>query len=504
MEANLKALEIEDDCGKSSVAPQQGHHPLDVARYTSQTCRLWRNLVIQSSSIWANVIDLRVLLPASDERRKEVIDRSSNSPLAVRGMFAAGNEGMCRFFLSLLNNNWDRFRSIHVYIDHEWPFQTGALDIIYKPAPELESFSLQSGCFDDASCAAYVQLTSKPLFSGHAPKLQQFRCSNILFNLDAPWTRHLRMISFSFGVNTSQVISALPHMSLLESLELRNAVVFKPNESSHQVPLRRLQRIYAECFLDTCLAVLASIEPPPGCGLYLMLQDSHPEACDIPEVTRVLTKYAECYFNSTEVTSISVDSCFQEIYVATEPLRQSRELSLGFLAVVSADLFMTPGIHAAFFKSFSSCDFSKVTRFKFYEHKQVEATEPTLGSLFALLDSVETLQIFNELTLQLLSRISIAGRPPFPSLKILVIVAFDWHAPPVADSFATKVLRFITHRRQHFTAPLEVLDLTGFEFHDPQDLSDFEALDGLTVLSKRKGVVSAYRCGSGNSNLLQI
>ena len=151
----------------------------------------------------------------TDEWRKEITNRLDNYPLAVRGTFAAGDEHMCRFFLSLLDKHWDCFRSIHIYIDHEWWIEKGTLDMIYKPVPKLESFSLD--CLYEEHLSVYVPLAERPNFSDHAPKLHNSRCAQVLFKLYAPYTGYLCMVAFSFGVNTSQIINALPHMPLLVS-----------------------------------------------------------------------------------------------------------------------------------------------------------------------------------------------------------------------------------------------------------------------------------------------
>lgn len=60
---------------------------------------------------------------------KEVIKISGNSPLAIRVMFPAGNEATDKFFLSLLNDNWERIRSFHVLVHQGWRFGHGTLDI---------------------------------------------------------------------------------------------------------------------------------------------------------------------------------------------------------------------------------------------------------------------------------------------------------------------------------------------------------------------------------------
>jgi len=58
---------------------------LTVTRHTSQVCRFWRSLILGSTSIWGRVIDLNVLKASSQIWRDEVLKRTGEAPLDIKG-----------------------------------------------------------------------------------------------------------------------------------------------------------------------------------------------------------------------------------------------------------------------------------------------------------------------------------------------------------------------------------------------------------------------------------
>jgi len=100
MHANL-AHGFADDNGRDSYTY---HHAVNVACYASPLQNL-EEPDSNSPSMWANIVDLRIIFRGSDGWR-EVFKGSGNSPLAnIRAMSPAGNEAMGQFFLSLLNDD---------------------------------------------------------------------------------------------------------------------------------------------------------------------------------------------------------------------------------------------------------------------------------------------------------------------------------------------------------------------------------------------------------------
>ncbi|KAF8910202.1 hypothetical protein CPB84DRAFT_1764891, partial [Gymnopilus junonius] len=61
---------------------------MTIARRTSQVCNMWRTVMLDSPSLWANIIDLR---QSQGHWREEVIRRTGTSPLSIRGYFDGSN-----------------------------------------------------------------------------------------------------------------------------------------------------------------------------------------------------------------------------------------------------------------------------------------------------------------------------------------------------------------------------------------------------------------------------
>jgi hypothetical protein len=112
--------------------------PLTTARHTSQVCASWRQLIIDSPSLWGNIIDLRSLQQKSDAWRNEVLIRTGNSDLSIFGNLGGeGRKHMKEFLEKLLKNHWTRIKWVHIRIysfgTEDWP--DSAWSALGRPAP---------------------------------------------------------------------------------------------------------------------------------------------------------------------------------------------------------------------------------------------------------------------------------------------------------------------------------------------------------------------------------
>ena len=119
--------------------------PLTTARHTSQVCVSWRQLVISSSSLWGNIIDLEFLNQKSDIWRNEVLLRTGSEDLSIRGdiVYDDNAPGVAEFFELLLKNHWTRIMRVNVTVDirsRRWPDDVWST--LERPAPALQSFSI--------------------------------------------------------------------------------------------------------------------------------------------------------------------------------------------------------------------------------------------------------------------------------------------------------------------------------------------------------------------------
>src|SRR6266567_3695438 len=77
---NLNTLTDTDFIGKFSGKPE---FSLVTARHTSQVCTSWRSLILPSSSLWANTINLKHLDQKNHNWRREILKRTGDSPISV-------------------------------------------------------------------------------------------------------------------------------------------------------------------------------------------------------------------------------------------------------------------------------------------------------------------------------------------------------------------------------------------------------------------------------------
>ncbi|KIM34926.1 hypothetical protein M413DRAFT_32909 [Hebeloma cylindrosporum] len=142
--------------------------PLTITRHSSQVCASWRQLILGSPSLWGNMIDLESLQQKSDTWRNEVLLRTGNSELSIKGNVMAETS---EFFVSLFKNHWTRIKRIQVLFcmhAEEWPDAWNALGC---PAPSLRLCSIHFGY-------GLPRIYSSPgfsLFANHAPLLTSFQ-----------------------------------------------------------------------------------------------------------------------------------------------------------------------------------------------------------------------------------------------------------------------------------------------------------------------------------------
>lgn len=88
----------------------QGFYPLHVARYCSQVCQSWRQTMVGSSQVWADLIDLdQIKHQDNDHWMDLVMQRTGRALLSVVGHRGVGSHRASqRFFTFLLTEEWPR------------------------------------------------------------------------------------------------------------------------------------------------------------------------------------------------------------------------------------------------------------------------------------------------------------------------------------------------------------------------------------------------------------
>lgn len=194
--------------------------PLVHNRRTSQVCRQWRRVIVNSPSIWGNAIDLQYVNQSGDEWRKEELNRTGNAPLTVIGQVGKDpvwlidhNLYAIPFTLTLLDAHWSQIRTliIHSYnaaINEQLQIASS------RPAPNLEKLVIalhQNRVGNNAI-----------LFMNHAPRLRTLGTHGLSFNLSGTsWSSNVRDLNLSWSqrdMSIPELLHGLANMASLETL----------------------------------------------------------------------------------------------------------------------------------------------------------------------------------------------------------------------------------------------------------------------------------------------
>ncbi|KAF9558788.1 hypothetical protein CPC08DRAFT_709375 [Agrocybe pediades] len=237
-------------------------HPLTCIRNVSQVCRRWRELTLQSASVWANMVDIYFLSKASEEWRNEIMRRTGNAGLSISGSLHAILDGQLspeeQFLARLLETEWHRVVKIRLYIRNSQ--QNMHLDILQifwtKPAPSLREFGVKAVDGDGG-----VSLPPRAaLFNNNAPHLRSFRWHGLNFDLRAAWIGQLSQL---YLPKTCTVLTYDPDIPFLDELP-----------TLQKVDLPELRHFTITADLGACFAFLTHITPNPTCVLKMNTRDS--------------------------------------------------------------------------------------------------------------------------------------------------------------------------------------------------------------------------------------
>lgn len=139
---------------------------LTVTRYSSQVCRGWHQLLMESPDIWATSLDLQCLNQQGDEWKNEAFRRMGDNCLLI--VIGELNKywPSSRFLTFLLENHWTRIRRLFVQDLGSSP-GSGINKAFKKAAPNLEILAFVDG---SGHCCKVLQ-DGVPLFANCAHQL---------------------------------------------------------------------------------------------------------------------------------------------------------------------------------------------------------------------------------------------------------------------------------------------------------------------------------------------
>ncbi|KAF8965057.1 hypothetical protein BDZ97DRAFT_811493 [Flammula alnicola] len=283
---------------------------LTTTRRTSQVCRYWREVILGSPSLWGRAIDLDHLKQKKPRWRNEVLRRTGDASLFVKGS-SVETASQADFLLSLLDMHWSRIREFYVTFRFE---AKSILDderwgVIQTPAQDLQSFTLVFWRYTPRVLSS----TNKAIFSDNAPSLRKFHCPAVALNLQAPWLSQLRRMELENPPFTVQeLLVKLGEMPLLEYVRLNKGIRATLGDSSLSelpcITLPRLENIVILNTFENGISLLDHISPATGCGLSLAIHPPIlPSDAYLAAAHRCLSRYLQSICSSHTVDYLYMD-----------------------------------------------------------------------------------------------------------------------------------------------------------------------------------------------------
>ena len=499
------ALNADIDAGPKGVVNISGtddlfrFSPLTTARHTSQVCASWRKLIVGSTSLWGNMIDLESLQQRSDTWRNEVLLRSGNSELSIKGNIMSETQGAMAFLVFLLNNHWTRISRIHIRIynsgTQDWP--ENAWGALGRPAPCLRSCSI---CFQRdlpyvCSSAEFL------LFANQAPLLTHFQQHRTPINFGASWLPNLTSLMLDSVTTLAILLTTCARMRSIQTLRLNLANTAPSMEGQlHSVNLPSLTTLDISCSLNLSLVFLDHITPAPGCNLRLFTNADKTVPIELVSAHRIIAKFANNYFSHRGSTSFflrSTPKIMRAGDIFPDKIRDDPPYAGFTISVYDLNGLLTPLLSLCF-ATFVPAHFSRVKTLNLH-FSNVDPTAPPLDSLFndflATMTSLETLELSAN-TVVFINSLAGVKQPRFPRLKTLQLFLKS----TVSSDITSLIMNFLATRR-NIGIPIEILDLTQWYKLSmvPMDIKKLEEVPGLRVVWRERleGHLREYVCGSG-------
>ncbi|PPQ98174.1 hypothetical protein CVT26_003222 [Gymnopilus dilepis] len=533
MNANMDEDAVFVSPSSPEYAARRSMRALTVTRRSSQVCRLWRDVILGTSSIWGQLIDWDIFLELkTDDWRREVLRRSGSHPLYIRSEWLIGDGPKFKNFVSLVDEEWDRIRGLKFGIS---PIITPTVlwtiyQILSRPAHSLQLLHI----FFESSGGQYLFQEDPVLFSNHAPALQELslQCTNLKFDPHALMTSRIRslIISYATYLELSDIVECLANTPHLERLAVRHCHLIK----HENFPVRETRiELPSLCYIEIldpqfgpCASIIDCIMFPEHCVVNLSCaytrefgMASDPVEEDASNIAfsrnldrlcstfrRVTQRFTNWY--SIEALVIALDSrtfTFNDITGLSlrdtgTPYRSWNNLLIKVVGDMAENKLL------ALFRSVSTVYLGDLKRLVLdFEWGAIDFSQFNLVDLFKRMTVVEHIDIgyWHPEGIRFLCSITGDTKPAiFPRLKSL---AFQLVGRVKSNDL--EILLTFFRRRRSMGIPMEVLQMR-FLHRVNIDFQDLKELDGLTVVwqldSDESEDWKTYICGSGKPEILPV
>lgn len=478
---------------------------LDTARFSSQVCRSWREIILNTPFLWGRIIDIdRLERLRSTDWATELMRRSGDSPLWIKGMsdWLRGCHPSHRqrlFFNEIIERNWSRILRLHLSgpILDDVDNSVGAL---YRPAPQLQVFHVRFS--DNRRLNLTTNTSPRPmvLFSGRAPMLRHFSAEHHKADFSAPWLPNLDSITLGHAYDVSEYLKLVSATHTLQYLQVTGTTKEIP-DLSHAVAslpvasLPRLKYLRLALGFDQMKCFVDHLEIPHGCLPDLYAHSHGLDAIKLCQILSTLSIVSQRYFKSHPPKKISITCDGSELVTVRENLRDDFRHQDCIFRVLHRPFAASPHDMSTISKSLSLPEFGGVTELKL-RYRVFSHTAPDL-SFLEFLYSVEILHV-NEQMFRLL--ITACSHPSYSDGRHAVVFPKLRHITLQAGSFTylepctvgDDTVGFILSRIET-GHPISVLDLTACK----ESETDYPSVDRLKSISGLQ-IILRPRAGEGD------
>lgn len=490
---------------------------LNTVRMVSQLCREWRAVIVNSPRIWSKLIHLRLGSPNLGNWRKEVMKRTGDMLLWIRGSVGVSQEAFGDFLLKLLEEEHHRIQRVDLSIraglgasHFRQRIYQGLQTWLQLPAPHLEKLAIK---LDQGSRVAFkFELT----FANRAPALRWFYTKDVVYLHHPQWITQLSSLEVTLETATiiKELILVLPNMVQLEELAISTSIrTSGPDfQASHadsaRVPLPELKDIRMSGTLHPLAFILEHLTPHPNFNFFLdACYDSKTDSNVEGIIGPIFTFYVVERLGKTSTTTMSLSFSNGNMTIG---LRGPSAAKFHFSVRDTANGGSSNGglNTDILFGSLSADTFSNVSNldvrngFSVFPHQLAG-----MSKLFSSLHGVRILScetsISSSSSLPAIEALSKHSKDAIlPRLQILK-TRYPGLVP--GDSFEQALSNFIWER-QNVRAPLWVVDLrykSGWGSFLPPDFKSWKIFEGMKVFQGPEDSPQGDIFGTRNPGIIQ-
>ncbi|PPR06705.1 hypothetical protein CVT26_001371 [Gymnopilus dilepis] len=469
------------------------NRPVNVTWRCAQVCHRWRELLLNAPSLWGRLIDLDAFSSMGSRQKDEIMRRTGESPLIVKGGVFIARAHERDYFMFLLQHHWPRVESLRIRISGTRLLEKSAWDILYQPAPRLRNIHVHSrDGFDLAPSQADMHL-----FENEAPQLEAFGSwkLNVMLQPELRWLSVIRRldISYSQKMTISDWLEALKQMPRLESLSLLKALP-DPSDASTSVSvhLPYLTKIDLTGGLRACTVLMEQIFPSKQCRLSLNTFDEE-EPIRTPDMAlarKTLSRYLRNFLESYRPATFALALYSIGFRLADKaPLRDVDEASI-FVDISSTSIQSSDTIFSLL-QALSSCDSNCVKTLELDAAASFGQWDQAAITLLQNLENVESI-VADLSALKVLGDEAAGHSTIFPNLrKIKALKSMGYED---IFQYGEELLPLLLAKKMS-GMPIESLDLAGWG--GVEGLEVFDAVEGLKIFYYEDIVLREYHCGAG-------